>query len=197
MSADNYIKIEEILSNKFRVAEKDYESDLDIHHLGDFDFIRSVIEKAENYINNLDYEVEYGIRFSMLNINVEGKDFDTWNVKKKNSELEDGRLYTTREIWWCRLGLNIGFEQDGSGEEFLRPCIIVRGFGPRVCMVVPLTTSLNKHPLRIPLGNIDGKSASALLSQIRSIDTRRLVEKIGFLDKEKFEELRKNARNLF
>jgi mRNA interferase MazF len=197
MSANNYIKIEEILSNKFRVAEKDYESDLDIHHLGDFDFIRLAIENAENYINNLDYEVKYGIRFSMLNVNVEGKDFDTWNVKKKNSELEEGRLYTTREIWWCRLGLNIGFEQDGSGEEFLRPCIIVRGFGPRVCMVVPLTKSLNKHPLRIPLGNIDGKSASALLSQIRSIDTRRLVEKIGFLDKEKFEELRKNARNLF
>lgn len=197
MSANNYIKIEEILSNKFRVAEKDYESDLDIHHLGDFDFIRLAIENAENYINNLDYEVKYGIRFSMLNVNVEGKDFDTWNVKKKNSELEEGRLYTTREIWWCRLGLNIGFEQDGSGEEFLRPCIIVRGFGQRVCMVVPLTKSLNKHPLRIPLGNIDGKSASALLSQIRSIDTRRLVEKIGFLDKEKFEELRKNARNLF
>jgi mRNA interferase MazF len=197
MSANNYIKIEEVSVDKFRVSEKDYENDMDIHHLGDFDLLRLAIENAENYINNLDYEVEYGIRFYMLNVDVEGKDFDTWNVKKKNSELEEGRLYTTREIWWCRLGLNIGFEQDGSGEEFLRPCIIVRGFGPRVCMVFLLTTSLNKHPLRIPLGNIDGKSASALLSQIRSIDTRRLVEKIGFLDKEKFEELRKNARNLF
>lgn len=197
MSANNYIKIEEILSNKFRVAEKDYESDLDIHHLGDFYLIRSAIEKAENYIKDLDYEVEYGIRFSLLDIKLDDKDFDAWNVKKKNSELEEGRLYTTREIWWCRLGINIGFEQDGSGEEFLRPCVIVRGFGPRICMVVPLTTSLNKHPLRISLGNVDGKIASALLSQIRSIDTRRLVEKIGFLDKEKFEELRKNARNLF
>jgi mRNA-degrading endonuclease toxin of MazEF toxin-antitoxin module len=47
------------------------------------------------------------------------------------------------------------------------------------------------------VGEVDAKLASALLSQIRSIDTRRLVEKIGFLDKEKFEELRKNARNLF
>jgi mRNA interferase MazF len=133
----------------------------------------------------------------LIDKKVDTKDFDTWNVKKKNTELEESRLYTTREIWWCRLGLNIGFEQDGSGEEFLRPCVIVRGFGPRVCMVVPLTTSQNKHPLRIPLGDVDGKGASALLSQIRSIDTRRLVEKIGFLDKEKFEELRKNVRSLF
>ena len=64
-------------------------------------------------------------------------------------------------------------------------------------MVLPLTTSLSKHPLRVPIGNVDGKRASALLSQLRTIDTRRLVEKIGFLDKEKFDELRKNARNLF
>ncbi len=197
MSANNYIKIEEISADKFRVAEKDYESDTDINHLGDFGVLKSAIAKAEDYIADIENEVEYGIRFSLIDKKADNKDFDTWNIKKKNTENENGRLYTTREIWWCRLGLNIGFEQDGSGEEFLRPCVIVRGFGPKVCMVFPLTTSLNKHPLRIPLGNVDGKNASAILSQVRSIDTRRLVEKIGFLDKEKFDELRKNARNLF
>lgn len=197
MSANNYIKIEEISTDKFRVAEKDYESDLDIQHLGDFDIIRLAIEKAENHVKDSAYEIEYGIRFSLINKRTDSKEFDRWNIKKKNAELEEKRLYTVREIWWCRLGVNIGSEQDGSGEEFLRPCVIVRGFGPRVCMIIPLTTSLNKHPLRIPIGEIDSKLASALLSQIRSIDTRRLVEKIGFLDKEKFEELRKNARNLF
>lgn len=197
MSANNYIKIEEISADKFRVAEKDYESDLDIQYLGDFDVVRLAIEKAEDHIKNLEYDVEYGIRFSLIDKKVDTKDFDKWNLKKKSTELEEKRLYTTREIWWCRLGLNIGFEQDGSGEEFLRPCVIVQGFGPRVCIVIPLTTSLSKHPLRMPIGKVDTKLASALLSQIRSIDTRRLVEKIGFLDKEIFEELRKNARNLF
>jgi mRNA interferase MazF len=181
MGANNYIKIEEISADKFRVAEKDYESDMNIRHLGDFDLLKSAIEKAENHIEDIEYEVEYGIRFSLLDTKVDSKDFDTWNVKKKNAELEENRLYTTREIWWCRLGLNISFEQDGSGEEFLRPCVIVRGFGPRVCMVIPLTTSESKHPLRVPLGEVDGKTATALLSLIRSIDTRRLVEKIGFL----------------
>ncbi|MFA6314850.1 MAG: type II toxin-antitoxin system PemK/MazF family toxin [Candidatus Paceibacterota bacterium] len=197
MSANNYIKIEEISLDKFRVSEKDYESDLDIQHLGDFNFIRLAIDKAENHIKDLEYEVEYGIRFSLIDKDLDSKDFDKWNSKKKKAELEEKRLYTTREIWWCRLGVNIGFEQDGSGEEFLRPCVIIREFGPRICMVIPLTSSPNKHHLRIPVGLVDTKHASALLSQIRSIDTRRHVEKIGFLDKEKFEELRKNARNLF
>lgn len=72
MSANNYIKIEEISADKFRVAEKDYESDADIYHLGDFDVLRSAIETAEGYIRDLEYEVEYGIRFSLID-----KKFDT------------------------------------------------------------------------------------------------------------------------
>ena len=110
------------------------------------------------------------------------KDFDEWNKEKKRAHAEQPRLYTVREIWWCRLGINIGSEQDGSGDKFLRPAVILRGFGPDVCMVVPLTTSPRKHPLRINVGMIQGKEAVAMLSHIRVIDTRRLVEKVGFLD---------------
>ena len=99
-----------------------------------------------------------------------------------------------REIWWCRLGINIGSEQDGSGTSFLRPIVIMRAFGPNTCLVVPLTASSRKHPLRIPVGMIQGKEASALISQMRTIDTRRLVEKVGFLEKERFAGLRKAVR---
>ncbi|MBI5004679.1 MAG: type II toxin-antitoxin system PemK/MazF family toxin [Candidatus Lloydbacteria bacterium] len=125
------------------------------------------------------------------------KDFDSWNGAKKKTNVEYPRLYTVREIWWCRLGVNIGSEQDGNGRSFLRPIVIMRAFGPETCVVVPLTTSEQKHPLRIPVGKIQERNASALLSQVRVIDTRRLVEKVGFLDKETFERLRKAVRNLF
>lgn len=122
---------------------------------------------------------------------------DVWNVKKKCAEKEKSRLYTVREVWWCRLGINIGSEQDGHGAEFLRPTVIVRGFGASICMIIPLTTSIHQHPLRVNVGEIQGKKASAILSQIGVVDTRRLVEKIGFLDKEIFKQLRKTARSLF
>ena len=124
------------------------------------------------------------------------KDFDGWNQVKKLTHEEQPRLYTVREIWWCQLGVNIGTEQDGSGEKFLRPVIILRGFGPEACLVVPLTTSEREHPLRISVGTIDGRLARANLSQIRVVDTRRLVEKVGFLGKEIFITLRKSARGL-
>ena len=125
------------------------------------------------------------------------KDFDNWNDKKKITQSEEPRLYTVREIWWCRLGVNIGTEQDGKNEWFTRPCVILRGFGPDACLVAPLTTSTRKHALRIDIGLVEGKLAKVNLSQIRVIDTRRLWVKIDFLKKEKFMELRKTLRKLF
>jgi len=124
------------------------------------------------------------------------KDFDGWNREKKKTHAETPRLYTVREIWWCRLGINVGSEQDGRGTNFLRPAVILRGFGADACLVTPLTTSARDHPLRISIGIVDGREARANLSQMRVIDTRRLAEKIGFLEKETFIRLRKAARGL-
>ncbi|PIR84992.1 hypothetical protein COU15_03090 [Candidatus Kaiserbacteria bacterium CG10_big_fil_rev_8_21_14_0_10_45_20] len=124
------------------------------------------------------------------------KDFDGWNTVKKKTNKEASRLYTVREIWWCQFGINIGTEQDGSGERFLRPAVILRGFGPDACLVVPLTKSQRTHPLRFPVGIVDEKEARANLSQIRVIDTKRLVEKIGFLDKDIFKSLKKTVRDI-
>jgi mRNA-degrading endonuclease toxin of MazEF toxin-antitoxin module len=124
------------------------------------------------------------------------KDFNGWNEVKKETDAEASRLYTVREIWWCRLGVNVGTEQDGRCEKFLRPVLILRGFGPDACLAVPLTTSTREHRLRIPLGQVGEEQARANLSQIRVIDTRRLVEKIGFLDQAVFAEVRKAAREL-
>jgi mRNA interferase MazF len=125
------------------------------------------------------------------------KDFDRWNEIKKQTQDELPRFYTVREIWWCRIGVNIGTEQDGGESLFLRPVVIIRSFGAGACVVIPLTTSQHKHPLRIPIGEIQGKNASANISQIRVVDTRRLIEKVGFLDEKIFTELRKAVKGLF
>src|SRR3989344_4833044 len=124
------------------------------------------------------------------------KAFDKWNEVKKETHSEKPRLYTVREIWWCRLGVNVGSEQDGGAALFLRPVVIMRGFGSDACLVVPLTTSAREHPLRIPVGDVQGEKARANISQIRVIDTRRLVEKVGFLDERLFLELKKHVKSL-
>lgn len=125
------------------------------------------------------------------------KDFDVWNHEKKRIHTNaKNRLYHEREIWWCSLGINIGFEQDGAGKAGQRPVLILKGLSRNTCFIIPLTTSPQKHPLRMSLGVIDGRHASALLSQARIIDTKRLINKVGFLQENAFREIRKALKDM-
>jgi len=125
------------------------------------------------------------------------KKFDDWNIQKK--ELDGGavKLYKAREIWWCSLGVNVGFEQDGVGDSFHRPVIVLKGFSKQVCVIVPLTTSIKNNPYHLPLGQINERNSFAIISQIKLIDTRRLVDKVGMLNQEKFTELKNAIKNMF
>ena len=120
------------------------------------------------------------------------KDFDKWNSEKKRiHDGEQNKLYHEREIWWIALGVNIGFEQDGTGSGYQRPAIILKGYSKHVCLIVPLTTSLKQNPYHIGVGPVDGKEAFAIISQIRLIDTCRLINKVETLDMKHFKAVRK------
>jgi len=125
------------------------------------------------------------------------KDFDGWNRKKRETNNRSTAPFChPRELWWCALGVNVGFEQDGSGEEYRRPVLILKGLSAHTCVVLPLTASTQQHHLRPSIGLVDGKEAHALLSQMRVIDTKRLVRKIGYLDQDVFDRIRNAARGL-
>src|SRR6266436_6538085 len=125
------------------------------------------------------------------------KDFDRWNeLKKQVNSGELLPLYHAREIWWAHLGVNVGYEQDGTGPSYERPVLIIRGLSPHVCLVVPLTTSKKCDRFYITAGVVEGKHAAAIVSQIRLIDTRRLINKVGTLERPSFDPIRKAARKL-
>ncbi len=125
------------------------------------------------------------------------KDFNSWNKEKiKIDQRITSPYFHTREIWWCSLGLNVGFEQDGAGDKFYRPVIILKGMSKQTCFAIPLTTSPNKHPLRPPVGLVSGKNAFALISQIRIIDSKRLIKKIGYMDENTFARIRKIVKGI-
>jgi mRNA interferase MazF len=125
------------------------------------------------------------------------KDFDNWNKKKKEIHYEnENRFYRPREIWWCSLGLNIGFEQDEKETLFQRPVLILKALSKRTCIILPLTTSKQEHPYRISIGKITGRESKTILSQIKVIDTKRLINRIAILDKISFEAIRKSAKDM-
>lgn len=120
------------------------------------------------------------------------KDFDGWNEEKKKVNKRDHKVFFhEREVWWCQLGVNVGFEQDGTNSDYARPVIILKTYSTNSCVVLPLTTSNKKGIYYFDLGSIDGENAKAVLSQIRFIDKKRLQNKVDMVDKQTFKKLKK------
>ncbi|MCI0532802.1 type II toxin-antitoxin system PemK/MazF family toxin [bacterium] len=130
------------------------------------------------------------------------KDFDKWNGEKKKVNAVGKRpFFHEREIWFCSFGVNIGFEQDGSGDDFLRPIIVVRKFNNEVFWGVPLTKSKkrissNREQYYFSFTFVDGVVSLAILSQIKLIDARRLARRIGNITEKEFSELTKKLKAL-
>jgi len=129
------------------------------------------------------------------------KDYKEWHSKKSEiSEIKKSPFFHEREIWFCYLGSNIGFEQDG-GEEFLRPVVVFRKFNNEIFWAIPLTKSkkkLNKKTecYYYSFSFIPEVTSLAILSQIRLVDAKRLSRHIGTMPEESFDELKKKLKAL-
>ena len=69
------------------------------------------------------------------------KRFDEWNkIKKQLEQQEIITYFKQREIYWTKLGQNIGYETYGKGVEFLRPVLIYKKLGNFSFLGIPLTS---------------------------------------------------------
>ena len=124
------------------------------------------------------------------------KDFDKWNEHKKAIDGTNANLYFyERDIWWCSLGVNVGFEEDGKNEYYTRPILVLKKFSKDVFIGVPLSTSSKEGRYYFKF-NFQGQKSNALLSQIRLFDTKRLKDKLGRLPKGIFKEIRQKVKDL-
>jgi len=111
------------------------------------------------------------------------KDFWTWHSKKEKVDKKETRVFFhEREIWFCHLGTNVGFEQDGKGENFGRPVIVFRKFNKEVFWGIPLTTREKGGKFYFPITMGDDEPRKAILSQLRLLDAKRLYQKISTID---------------
>ncbi len=127
------------------------------------------------------------------------KDFDSWNKIKKTIDInnnDSAPFYNEREVWWCSLGLNIGFEQDGKGKDYARPILVIKGFSKQVLLCLPLTTKQKEGKYYSNVDLKDGIQRKVILSQIRLIDSKRLQEKISTLDEIQFKEIKQKIIRL-
>ncbi len=126
------------------------------------------------------------------------KDYTNWHkAKSQIHNTSDSRpFFHEREIWWCSLGMNVGFEQDGGGRDFLRPIVIFRKFNNEIFWAIPLTHTQKRGKYYFEFIFDDNNSSVAILSQIRLVDARRLSHKMGDLPEENFKDLIKKFKEL-
>lgn len=107
------------------------------------------------------------------------KDFEKWSKNKSEvNEIEKRPFFHEGEIWWCKIGINIGFEQDGGGEDYLRPVIIFKKFNNEIFWAIPLTHTNKNTKYYFQLEKENDQTSTAILSQIRLVDARRLSHKL-------------------
>ena len=127
--------------------------------------------------------------------------FLQWSSKKIDTHLNDKVIgIKERDIVFIKMGKNIGYEQDGKGEEFLRPVVIYKKFNKNMFLGIPLTTKPKntKYYFEFEYQTKRKKSVvnSAILSQLRVFDTKRVKYKSGVISKELFVELHKELQEI-
>lgn len=124
------------------------------------------------------------------------KKFNEWNEVKKEIDIrEKSVIFKERDIFWASIGENVGFEQNGKGDIFSRPVLIVKRFSRNMFFGIPLSTQLKQGDFFFEF-ELSGVKTNALIVQGRLLDTKRLENKIGMMAKDDFENLKIKVREL-
>jgi mRNA interferase MazF len=126
------------------------------------------------------------------------KNFADWFDLKPKMDIQNHQppLVHEGEIWWCRVGENIGTEISGKGDIFARPVVIHTKLSKYCYLVIPCSTSDKQGSWFVSF--VHAKIPQiAVLSQSKVVDYRRLKNKLGALDQKDFDKICKGFEKLY
>jgi len=119
--------------------------------------------------------------------------FDKWNELKKSieQEVDDPTKFPKEgEVWMCSLGKNIGFEQNGSGESFSRPVMIVKKFNNHMFWTIALSTKQKRFDFYFNYIDPNGLKVAGILAQMKLTSQKRLKRKLYEMPTGEFEKVK-------
>lgn len=122
------------------------------------------------------------------------KDFDNWNIYKKNLDTTNRPMCSIREVRWCSIGHNVGSEIDGKGSAYTRPVVILKFTSNNTCFCIPLTTSKKQGRFMYEF-TFQGEQINARLDQIKVVDVKRMKDRLGKLSQRDFIDLIEAVKN--
>lgn len=120
-------------------------------------------------------------------------DFDIWNELKKKIEVTDEELESfpkESEVWMCHLGRNLGYEQNGSNDNFSRPVLIVKKFNNHMFWSVPLSTKQKPFDFYFNFTDPNGEKVSVIIAQMKLVSIKRLKRKMYDLPEKMLENIK-------
>jgi len=119
------------------------------------------------------------------------KNFPKWNLLQNHLEKRKKLpSFQEREIWWASFGINLGSEMCGKGEHLVRPILVIKKFNRDLLFVLPLSSKHKNNCEYYYKFLLNSKKQSALLSQVRVISAKRLLNKEGKVSEKLFEEIK-------
>ncbi len=125
------------------------------------------------------------------------KEFDGWNEEKKKIEIREvnPKLFPQYgEVWMLALGKNIGREQNGSGQDFSRPILVIKKFNNEIFWVLPLSTKQKKIDFYYNFTDVHNAKASVIISQIRLVHIKRFERKMYEMNSSDIQEIKRRLR---
>lgn len=124
------------------------------------------------------------------------KDFKGWiKLKEKIHYRKTTRTINEGEVWWCKIGENVGDEICGKGKDFLRPVVIIKKLTKANFIGIPLTSKRHVGSWYVNF-EFDHKNECAVVAQVENISSYRLHYKIGELPESDLDKILSGLHNL-
>ncbi|MEK7622061.1 MAG: type II toxin-antitoxin system PemK/MazF family toxin [Patescibacteria group bacterium] len=126
------------------------------------------------------------------------KRFLEWiGLKEKLHQINnDPPLVKERDLWWVSFGENVGSEMNGKSKLFSRPGLVVKKLSRGFFLVAPTTSQKKEGTWYVPIKQ-EGRDMYVCLHQVRTIDYRRLSNRLGRMDEADFKRVKESFSRLY
>ena len=109
------------------------------------------------------------------------RNFSAWMPIKEATHNKGAlRSFKEGDVWWCRIGENVGSEICGKGRDFLRPVVVINKLSKNNFIGVPFTSREHFGSWYVELV-FKNKKQYAVVAQVENISVYRLHHKMGEL----------------
>ena len=124
--------------------------------------------------------------------------FNNWNLIKQNIDFKKRNNFyiRPREVWYINIWKNIWFESNWKSFNFKRPVLVIKNIWTMI-FVLSMTTKWKDNKFYYKLNHkYFNKNSYITMSQFKTVDSKRFIEKIWKINKEDFLDIKKELKNI-